>query len=237
MRILAMCAIVSIYALIPSLHAQEDVNKKPNYGAEKDFLAFDAVNPGIPRFNRILRDRFVRREIEMTDQQYQKLTNLESKMGEEYARIRPKPIVSGMTIDENGNEVWIDEKETKEYKEYKQQQLNVIRVHYDESMKVLLPHQKKRLRELLTQRFLHGNRYPFGAYLNQDLAKVIDLTTDEKSRLKKEVEEQYAAYLKEIDELKRKYELKVRSVLPKHKQQKLDEAFGEPYQNLHLFKW
>ncbi len=91
--------------------------------------------------------------------------------------------------------------------------------------------------QIITQKGLHGNRSPFGAYISRDFPKLVGgLTAAEKTALKKAVSENYQQYNAEILELKKKYEMKMRSILSKEKRDKVNELMGEPFLWLHTIK-
>jgi hypothetical protein len=177
----------------------------------------------------VLNNRYIRKELELTARQVDQLHKLESDFATRYLQIKKDP----NQFEDLDTKV----EDSESHKAYRKAQQQVLKEHHTAAMRVLLPHQKKRLRQLVTQKFLHGNRYPFGAYLSDSIDKVIELDAEEKKKLQVEAKKQHTAFLKEYEELKRKYELKVRSILPIEQQKQLDDAMGEPYKNLQFLKF
>ncbi len=95
---------------------------------------------------------------------------------------------------------------------------------------VLLPHQLRRLRQLAKQQMLKyqsGYGDEFGiAYA---LADELELTDEQKEKLKEVIEEAREEYAKKLERLKKSTREKIMKALPKDKREKYAEIIGEPY--------
>jgi hypothetical protein len=198
------------------------------------FLSFENLNAGNAGLHQIVSDKYVRRELELTDRQIQKIDELGSGLNDRYVKLKPPTDVEfGFVRDKNGKEKWLPIDQTPQFKTFRLKQKDMLKKHFESVVEVLLPHQKRRLSQIIAQTILHRTRAPFGAYTNPDLQNFIELTSEEQKKLNSTAKIEYANYLKEIDDLKRKYDTKMRSVLPKSKQRKVDELMGEPYLWIH----
>ncbi len=186
-----------------------------------------------------IHNKYVLEALDLTMEQRQNINKSSNKFGEDYTKTLENPpfVEVGVKRLPNGKITIVNREDTPQYKAHLAK-LQTIRDKLKTSVaEILLPHQKKRLVQIVFQRRLHGKGAPFQAYVNRDLPKYIGgLTAVEKSVLKKAVSENYQQYNAEILELKKKYEMKMRSMLPKEKRDKVNELMGEPFLWLHTIK-
>ena len=225
-----LCAILAIACICPAMSAQdkEKTEAKQKSNEEKALDALVARSRGLHMY---FFNKYVQRELDITDEQLKKLKKAELKYNRLYLNVeRPKGMQAGWVKQPDGTTKHVGVEDTPQYKAYIAKTREIRSKQSKAAMNVLLPHQKKRMLQILAQKQLHAGSAPFGAYTNKKLPALIGgLTSAEKSMLKKSVSENYKKYIADIVALKKKYELEVRKGLPKEQQKKLDELFGEPF--------
>ncbi len=223
-----MLTIFSMSCLCTVLPAQDEIKLDQK---TKEKIAFDKLVSSSTGLHIYLSNKYVQRDLELTQEQRRQLSRIELKYNREYVAIEsPKNMELGIRKLPNGQTKVIGVRDTPQYKAFEAKRKEVRGRQARALTALLLPHQKKRLLQILAQKRLHRGSAPFGAYTNKELDDLIGgLTSNEKEMLKNTVAENYKKYIAEIVELKRKYELKIRSGLPDEKQKKLEKLFGEPF--------
>lgn len=164
-------------------------------------------------------------ELDILPDQKEKLTklrnNMQSKMTEAYQAINFKDIKP--------------QERTNKYYEVMNKIADEIAKEVE---KILLPHQIKRLKQIMTQTRLQQLGYGGGtAVLGDDLAKELGITDEQREELKKKEEEVRKDLQKKTQEFYKKLQEesreKILSVLTTAQRKKLDELIGAKFE----WKW
>ena len=185
-----------------------------------------------------LSNQYVQKNLELTKEQQSKIDQYFFKYNKQYLAVKaPTNLEIGVQKRPGGKIDVTGVRDTPQYKAYEAKRKGIRKNQRDSMVGVLLPHQEKRLMEIVVQKRLHGNKSPFGAYTNEELPALIGgLTANERAALKKQVSEHYENYIAEIAEIKRKYDLRMRQDLPAEKQKRIEELFGELFLWLHTIR-
>jgi len=162
----------------------------------------------------VLRDEQAREELGITEDQMEKLQDIQRKAGE-----RMREMFSGM------RDLPEDERRERfaEMREKMTEQQAELQKEVDE---VLLPQQRDRLRQIsLQQRMRFGAQ---NALASPDVAKELGITDEQREKLQKAAEEAQEELRKKTEELQEQAKQKVLSVLTPAQQDKLKQLIGEP---------
>ncbi len=104
------------------------------------------------------------------------------------------------------------------------------KVHYDVIHETLLPHQVSRMQQITLQQSLK-RKNPYGDELGAPIALAdrLELSEEEKEKLKEAIEKAREAFYKEVRELKKKATDDIMASLPVEKQKQLQEIMGDTY--------
>ncbi len=222
------CALLAGVVLCSIVAAQEKSKSTP----------LDQLMAGSRGFHIYLSNKYVHDDLELTEKQQRKIRHINDKYNKEFLAVKqPTHLEAGVKILPNGKMINVNYQETPQYKAYLAKQKSIRTQQKDAIFKLLLPHQKRRLMQIVVQKRLHGNNSPFGAYINRRFPALVGgLTANQKAALEKAVDEYAKEYNSDIAELKKKYDAKMRSLLPKEKRDKIEELMGEPFLWLHTIR-
>lgn len=162
----------------------------------------------------VLRDEAAREELGVTEDQMEKLQEIQRKSGEQM-----REMFSGMRdlSEDERRERFADlrEKMTKQQEEMQSQ--------IDD---VLLPQQRDRLKQIaLQQRMRFGAQNALGS---PEVAKELGITDEQREKLQKVAQEAEEELRKKTEELREEAKQKILSVLTAEQKDKLKNLIGEP---------
>jgi len=162
----------------------------------------------------------IQKDVELLPEQVEQLEALQTEAGEVFEKLFS-------AIQEDLRELSAEEQKKLVRKTHGQAQ-EKLRAINDKAYQILLPHQVKRLEQILVQQKIRSGGTK--ALLDSEFFRDrVGLTDDEVSALRKKEKEVIEQRQKEIAEIKEKAWADVLSVLPKEKQEKFESMIGETF--------
>lgn len=170
---------------------------------------------------RLLFDEDVRKELEVVDEQYEKLRDLARQSMEE-SRDQFREMFQGLRD--------LSEEERREkFAEIRQKMEERTKALEEKVSKVLLPHQMDRLKQLELQSRMR-RAGTAGALANNELAEKLGITEEQKERMRKAAEDAEKELQEKIAKAREEAREKILGVLTPDQQQKLKSLIGEQYE-------
>ena len=167
----------------------------------------------------------IQKEIEIVDDQKAELQKIQTEMSAKMSEAYQK-----MAIPQDAD----PEEQQKKYMEIYQ---SIGKETDERAQKILLPHQRKRLSQILLQMKLQQSGYGYGfagAIGGDDVAKELGITDAQKEELRKKEEEVRAGMQKKYQEFYKKLQeestKELMSVLTPAQRKKLEELTGEKFE-------
>lgn len=170
----------------------------------------------------LLRDENVRKDLELVDEQVEKLTEIQGRMREvmgDFFRNNAPDFRNMRDLSEDERRAQFDSFRTKV-----EEAVAPIQKEVDE---VLLPHQKERLKQIQNQARMRGQGTS-QALTSGTLAEELGITDEQKEKLRAVEQEVQAELLKEIERLRTDAREKVLEVLTPEQREKYKTMMGSP---------
>jgi hypothetical protein len=167
-----------------------------------------------------LQDENVRRELDLVDEQVNKLQDIARKIQEDMQ-------AQFQGFDFGSLRDLSDEERTARFAEIRKKSEEVAAAGQKEIDGVLLPHQRERLKQLMVQSQMRGGADR--ALTSGTLAEELGITEEQKEALAKKQEEVQASMQEKLAKIRQEAQDELLSVLTKAQQDRLKSMIGEPF--------
>jgi Spy/CpxP family protein refolding chaperone len=172
----------------------------------------------------LLGDENVRRELDLVDDQVTKLRDIQTRIGEDVRAVFQD---SGIDFRSLGD-LTPEEREAK-FAPIREKAQKVAEDAQKDIDQVLLPQQRQRLKEIVVQSQIR-RQGTSGALTSGTLATELNITEDQKEKLRAKQEEVEQELQKEMEQLRLEAREKILSVLTAEQRAKLNSLMGQPIQ-------
>lgn len=111
--------------------------------------------------------------------------------------------------------------------EYEETMINLVAATEKNVSNILMPHQMKRAEQISYQMGMSRKHGVNGSFVLVPIVKELDIPSREKKKFEKEVEKLRADYVKEVSDIRKKYEKAVMGAIPESARELLDKKIGE----------
>lgn len=170
----------------------------------------------------LLADEKVQDELEIVDEQSEKIQALQQEMRSEMGE---------MFNDIRGNMRDMDDSERQEaFSNIREKMTTMMKDYDNEVYKELLPHQTSRLKQLVVQSQGRRGGGLSGGQVPENLIDDLGITEEQLEAMKKKAEQVQADLVEKINKLRAQAENEILSVLDPGQKEKYKELIGEPFQ-------